>query len=399
MKSTLAWLVLAAPAAAQIGGTGALGAFAPTQDVTLDTSSGGTFDYTSIAIAAGVTVRLIGPNPAILRSQGNVDIQGTIDADGTIVEPGAGGWPGGFGGYPSGTPGMGPGGGTGGVQILFQGGGAGGNASHATEGMYPGGAPLYGDSFPFDLTGGSGGGGPAWSYLFANGSSTSGGGAVAILADGDVSVDGVVSARGGDQSAGLRTTIYGGLGSGGAILVRAIGNVRVTGTVTATGGRFVGMWLPAGLARAAGGDGFVRIDAYRSPPDVSAGAIDGDALIAALPLLRDLAPPAIGQLWQPRCATVPGDPLAWFVATATLPSPVVLPFGELFLDYRPGGGFVFAGTLDTPTSGIDPLAGVDFPVPDAPVLQGLTFYSQMFDGLAPRAGFARLSNLLTSAVQ
>src|SRR4029453_17683250 len=103
------------------------------------------------------------------------------------------------------------------------------------------------------------------------------------------------------------------------------------------------------------------------------------------PYLQELAPPKLGQLWQPRCASVPGDVLGWWMSMLLLPSPIAFPFGPLYLDYNPGAGFVFAGALTVPTSGIDPLAGADFLVPNSAALLGVTFHSQMFNilGTAP----------------
>lgn len=165
-------LCCAARLPAQIGGNGADGPLVVTRGtVTLDTSARpGGFDYTSITIAAGAELRLMGSNPARLRSQGAVTIDGWLNADGFLpvaVSDGGRGGPGGFGGgvggRGSGSPGQGPGGGCAGWASgnLF---GSPGPASHAiparaitwcgqTFGSAP---PTYGSAWPFDVRGGSG---------------------------------------------------------------------------------------------------------------------------------------------------------------------------------------------------------------------------------------------------
>ncbi|MEM7205070.1 MAG: hypothetical protein AAF628_32750 [Planctomycetota bacterium] len=66
----------------QIGGTGADGPFEPQASTLLGTHvNGGVFDFAFIRIRAGVTVRLVGPNPAAFLSQGDVTIDGELDAD------------------------------------------------------------------------------------------------------------------------------------------------------------------------------------------------------------------------------------------------------------------------------------------------------------------------------
>jgi hypothetical protein len=110
--------------------------------VTLDTAGNGArFYVTTIRIPAGVEVRLVDPNPAILHSQGTVDVAGHLNADG-FPSNGATGGRGGPGGYDggagaprprtSGSNGLGPGGGGGGNYFIAQ--IPGGPAGHATPG-------------------------------------------------------------------------------------------------------------------------------------------------------------------------------------------------------------------------------------------------------------------------
>ncbi len=399
LSSRMSWFAVAAllptPAMAQIGGSGSLGAFAPTSDVVLDTTAGGVFDYTSISVPAGVTVRVVGPNPAVLSSQGAVDIDGVIDGDGNYLDPGAGGFRGGAAGTTgAGAPGEGPGGGRGGEPSIL--GGPGEPAAHATQGS--GTAPTYGDDLPLTLLGGSGGGGssgPGFT-VFPALDGGNGGGAIAVLADGPIRVGGEIRACGEDVLY-WTTSIPGGPGSGGTILLRSLQSVSVTGAVRATGG--VAGYATQTLFLNRGGDGYVRIDAYGGTPVTTGATVEPAPLAVELPYLTELAPPALGQLWQPRCASVPGDVLGWWLSMRTLPSPVLIPFGTLYLDSAPGAGFVYAGAVTTPASGIDPLAGVDFPVPTAPALRGVTFHSQMFNILGAVTGRPRLSGLLSSTVQ
>ena len=103
-RSLLSVLLCSSPALGQIGGNGSDGPFAPTSNITLNTSAnGGVFQFTYVTIPAGVTVTLVGPNSATILSQGAVDISGTLNANGASLgfntnnAPGAGG-PGGFAG-------------------------------------------------------------------------------------------------------------------------------------------------------------------------------------------------------------------------------------------------------------------------------------------------------------
>src|SRR5262249_48371409 len=121
--------LVASSASAQIGGNGSDGVLTPSTDITLDTTNnGGLFQFTTIAIPVGVTVKLRGPNAARLLCQGSVEISGTLDADAGAA-PGPGGWDAGWQ-----TTGEGPGGGSGPLQIY----GGGGDAAHATVGVSPG---------------------------------------------------------------------------------------------------------------------------------------------------------------------------------------------------------------------------------------------------------------------
>ena len=186
----------------------------------LDPAADNIFNFTTINIAAGVTLKLSGRNltgPIYFLASGAVTIAGTIDASGengspagqtdqnlAPAYPGAGGFAGGVGGrsgsppFPA-QPGSGPGGGAAGTANT-----GGGNGS------------FTGNGFLVPLIGGSGGGG-AFSTVpsgFGAGGGA-GGGALLIASSTSISIDGGIKANGGvsDCSAGI--------GAGGAIRLMA----------------------------------------------------------------------------------------------------------------------------------------------------------------------------------
>jgi hypothetical protein len=392
---------------AQGYGNGSHGALAPTADVTLDTgANGGVFQFTSIAIPAGVTVHLIGPNPARLLCQGAVTIAGTLEGDGQgslwLVNShvyGQAGGPGGYAGAGSGSGG-GPGGGNPGSIWPWSGGGSG---SHATVGLVmapipP--APVYGSALPFDMRGGSGGGaaGSCPSQGNYGPPASGGGGTIAILAGGSIDVSGTVSARGGDFVLGPEYSwglpCSGGLGSGGSVLLRSLQCVRVSGTIGASGGCV--RILNAGAQPAAGGDGFIRIDSYTGcgAPDLTGATIHPAPLVAPLPFLTALEPARIGQIYRMRVASAPGDVLGLYYSLGTVLTPLP-PFGVLELD---PSLILFLGQFVVPGSGDDPLAVIDVAVPNTPSLVGVTLHSQVFNAFGTVTGQARLSNRLVTLI-
>jgi hypothetical protein len=380
---------------AQGYGNGQDGALAPTSDVTLDTTNR-VFQFTTIMIPAGVTVHLVGGDPAQMLCIGSATIHGRIEADGHGQSPGPGGYRGGAtvwyspGAGSTGENGQGPGGGAGGNAPVL-GVAPGGPGAHATQGN--GSAPVYGAPLPFDLRGGSGGGGGLCYASMSNcgPSGGGGGGAVALLAGGPVVVTGSITARGGSH-APSGATGTGGAGSGGAILIRSLQCVRVQGTLDAVGGQQI-----AGLWFLQGGDGFIRIDGYSAcgAPDLTGATITPAPFVASLPFLTALAPARIGQVHPARCAAAPGDVLGWYVSPGTTMLPLP-PFGTLELD--PNAGIFFLGQFAVPTTGHDPLAVADVMIPNAPQLIGLSLYSQMFNAFGTVTGQPRLSNRLVTRI-
>jgi hypothetical protein len=275
--------------------------------------------------------------------------------------------------------GFGPGGGLGAAGSVR----SGGAGSHA-----------YGATLPFDLQGGSGGGGPQvlqFTPSCAGPPSGSGGGAIALLAEGSITITGAVRASGwgAGQTSGCQ---LGGAGAGGAILIRSLQCVWISGSLVAAGGYTFNLSGPS-----RGGDGFVRIDSYSAcgAPNLTGASVTPAPLVASLPFLAALGSARIGQVYRVRCASAPGDVLGWYFsqALAGLPMP---PFGTLELD--PFGGIVFLGQFAVGTTGLDPLAVADVLIPNEVGLVGMTFHSQMFNAFGAVTGQARLSNRLVTTI-
>jgi hypothetical protein len=407
MLSTFVFLLSSTALVPQIGGTGVDGPFTPMTSTVLDTTAnGGVFQFTMIVIPSGVSVALTGTNPAVLQSQGVVDIAGTLGADGERrlwfdIDGGQGGAGGYRGGNTAMSPlffaedGEGPGGGYGGRKTIsesapFEGGGsashvAPGTASSTYAGM--GTRPVYGSAYPFDLRGGSGGGAGAHDGLIGY-AGAGGGGAIAILADGAITVSGRISANGGDAGISVGGGIYkthGGPGSGGAILLRSLRSVTIeaAATIDAQGG-----WLDLLLTpwEHLGGDGLVRIDAYGADP-VVLGGVNPAPLVLRLPHLRELAPPRIGQTWRLSCASVPGDVIGLYAAQRPAYVPVP-PHGAIEL--APPVSLV--SVLTIPLTGIDPMAVLEVELPPDPDLVGTTIFFQASNHSGTLAPVACTSN-------
>ena len=250
----------------------------------------GIWNYTTIDIAAGVVVTFkknAANTPVIWLANGAVTIDGTLRLDGQAAvinnripgEGGPGGYRGGWGAVRqksapfsySGEAGLGPGGGKQGVNRLDGGGG----------GQY---ANAYGNPYVDPLIGGSGGGGGAGHE------ETGGGGAILIASSRDMTVNGSISARGGDRS---EINGDGGYGSGGAIVLVAD---RVLGTGTLDANAFVDRNNLRGVIRLEGFSRPLAVNASPQPigtlpyadrsfeniPTLSVTSIDGHS-VPALP--------------------------------------------------------------------------------------------------------------------
>jgi len=266
-------LALASGARAQIdvGSDGSDGAFEPVSNTVIDLSMVGTgpgtgvydatewaviFNYTSVNIPAGVTVRFINhPSgaPVVWLVSGDVTIAGSVNLNGEADVggaarapiPGPGGFRGGrafLSAESEGAGGHGPGGGayTAGVNDHGIGG------SYGTVGNRNTADSIYGNEKIVPLIGGSGGSSARGT---GNRGGGAGGGAILIAANNTITLTGSIVSDGG----GTTTCCggwYGGGGSGGAI--RLIADTTTGGgSLLARGGNGAGY----------GGKGRIRVEA------------------------------------------------------------------------------------------------------------------------------------------
>ena len=225
---------------------------ASTRTINMADKSDGIWNYTSIYVGKNVAVKfeLNGASntpPVQWLATDNVIIEGALNLDGQngltssnayAAAPGPGGYAGGLGGEQfnvsgsyAGTPGLGPGGGAPGISL---------NAT-GQPGVYSGNAFLQ------PLLGGSGGGGRGSSDDRDGDGGGAGGGAILIDSSRDITINGLITAKGGASGNSGGNFAY---GSGGAIRLVAD---RIAGT---------------GVLRAdsvGGNDGRIRLEAYYRP--------------------------------------------------------------------------------------------------------------------------------------
>ena len=265
-----AWAGAASGQTFSSGSTGADGAYAPSCSptpctVTETLPPSGVFNYTTVTIPAGVTVRYArnaANTPVTILATGDVTINGTISVNGnsgaaasaTLFLPtlggtgGPGGFSGGNGGVRNGvlgTAGQGPGGGR-----------------QAAPGLFNADGGVYGAQSTFvaliPLFGGSGGGGGTMSAgtfgLAAAGAGGGGAGAILIASSTKITVAGAITANGGGFGSGSSGgTDTGSGGSGGAIRLVAP-QLAGAGTVRADGGASNSGIVP--------GSGRTRLEAF-----------------------------------------------------------------------------------------------------------------------------------------
>ncbi len=227
------------------GSTGSYGPINVTADTTLDMPGDGIFNCTTIAVAAGKTLKFRRNalnTPVVLLASGDVSVQGTIDLRGGNSSGVVGGdsGPGGFdGGSPAslGVPpgaGFGPGGGKGGPSgNTVDSVGAGSYGTVATGPSAQNGA-TYGSPLLIPIVGGSGGGGSSGNAVVGGGG---GGGGLLISSSTKIQIDGTLACDGGGNFAGVNNG-----GSGGAIrlvapVVAGIGSLRINGNNNGGSGR------------------------------------------------------------------------------------------------------------------------------------------------------------------
>ncbi|HUB79216.1 MAG TPA: hypothetical protein VMB03_10490 [Bryobacteraceae bacterium] len=241
------------------GSTGADGAYSPTVSgdfdpvaLGLDASGDNVFNFTTINIPAGVTIKLRASklrNAAVTwLATGDVTIAGILDLSGAspvalntaqpsqvaanrvLPEPGPGGYTGGLGSKAGvgAQAGAGPGGGP--VpehELAAYYSCYGGNASFITSGYLNGSfeigaGPTYSSFLLVPLYGGSGGGG-GWDTTTTSanvgGTGGAGGGAIRIVSATQINVTGTINANGGTggTASGATAGCPGGAGAGGAI--------------------------------------------------------------------------------------------------------------------------------------------------------------------------------------
>ena len=366
---TCSAVVLPVAIPAQIGGDGSDGVFHPKVDAVIDTSARPLgFDYKSITIPLGVSVRLIGTHPAIFRSQGNVDIAGILSANGAQGAVNIAGQPG-AGGYAGGAPqqnGKGPAGGKRGFPS--------GTGWYGKCGGHRG---VYGSARPFDLRGGSGGGGYATT---CSGSFTcagsGGGGTVVILADGAIRVSGTIAVLGAPGTPG-------GCGASGSVMLRSLRQLTMSGQVDAL--------LNHNYPNSTTG-GYTRLDCYGALPTIT-GQVWPAATQLRLPTLDLRGSIQIGYFFELEALSVPGDDVVFYASLKGTIVPIPS-LGTLFLD---PATLAVLGVAKVPP-GHDPRAFLRLLVPNNVALRGLQLFFQAINSTTKAHG-PRLSNQARGRVQ
>lgn len=237
-----------------------------TLNTPLPANHGNIYNFGTITIPAGVTIKLSAQNlggPIYWLASGAVDIEGTVDLSGAagyaatnLVSqrnpsiPGAGGFPGGVGGN----------GGPGSSYPLEVGQGPGGGAVCTSAGDYIGtGGGFTANQFLVPLIGGSGGSGSDRGGTFGTGGGA-GGGAILIASSVSITINGTINAAGG----GADINNYAGGGAGGAVHLMAP-TIQGNGSVSVAAG--------AGTTYCAGArNGLARLEAFSQ---LFSGSISG----------------------------------------------------------------------------------------------------------------------------
>ncbi|MCA8973380.1 MAG: hypothetical protein KDC98_01595 [Planctomycetes bacterium] len=351
---------------------------APTSDTTITVGSGA-LHYSSILIPAGVTVRFAAPGlggytpgtPAVVFCDGDAIVHGMMSVSGEI----AAAYPAGWVTTGAGAPGY----------VC----GSGASFNPPQGGSHAG---AYGSVIPFSLDGGSFGGALAQYPWCLGGTPTvvwggTGGGTLALLAQGRIEVDGTVAADGLHYGS-VTGSISPGGGSGGSILLSGAGGVTIlpTGRVTARGGTALNAHPTT-----VGAPGYIRLDAWGTAPIIQ-GTVDPPPTTLELPHLRARTQLRIGSTWLLDVLAPENAPI--YVAASLLPGPgTPTPFGSLGLDLPTAANL--AVTSAQPSH--DPIATVPWPVPNAPFLIGLQLWVQAL--AIPPTLPPRLSNTLHATVQ
>lgn len=308
----LGWTSLAVGQTFSSGSTGADGAYAPSCAPTPCTvveplNATGTYNYTTVTIPAGVTVRYTrnaANTPVTILASGDVTINGGINlnvgdglvavVNGATARPGGLGGPGGFNGGNGGilggaspSAGQGPGG------TDFS------NASYGAPATFVTLIPLFG---------GSGAGGTAGvnaqGTIYSGPSGGGGGGAVVIASSSKIvfASTGVIAANGGAAAGG---PIAGSAGSGGAIRLVAP-QISGSGTLQAN----------VGSGGFGAGPGRIRLEAFSlgftgtASPASSQSVVPGPVNAASNPALIALPTLAIASVGGVASPPVPAGSYA-----------------------------------------------------------------------------------------
>jgi hypothetical protein len=323
--------------------TGADGPFAPSSSTTLPLPTSGVFNFTTIDVPAGVTVRF-GRNaantPVTLLASGNVTIAGVLDLSGgpggngltsaTSLASNAGaGGPGGFDGGVGangiassvGGNGLGPGGGN---ASAGSGGGGGFGAAGVNAGAGGGtGGAVYGTEALLPMIGGSGGAGGGAAFGATGAGGGGGGGALVIATAANIHLTGAILARGGSGGGGAGP---GGGGSGGAVRLVASSTSGTNGSIDVRGGAPGA--IPGIASGGAGGVGRARIEAVSQGAAINFNTVPPSAALptsVALPATPTLTVVAVGGITAPLAPTGSyATPDVVLPATATNPVSVAI---------------------------------------------------------------------------
>lgn len=376
------------------GSTGADGAFNPTANIDVQLPESGVFNFTTVNIPAGVTVKFKRNSkntPVTILASGDVTIVGGINVsavgisadDGVNPLVGVGG-PGGFDGgrggnffTPLGAPGEGPGGGVGTESC-------GSPAGHRVAVNFPEAGPPYSSPSLLPLVGGSGGGGGAF-LSTPGGAGGGGGGAILIASSGAIRFPGggAIYARGGSAQVD-GTNRPGGGGSGGAI--RLIANVfSGTPSLLVDGGAGGHQYICGGHT---GSSGYVRVEGY-SLVNLNLTNVTSGSLFYGLP--RPVTQSTAPQLTIASIAGVnaPGSPKGSLIATPdiTLPTTQTSPVNVVIQ-----GANIPVGTIVkvrvSPESGLASTT-------DSPALAGTTAASTTTASVTLPAGNSLISATAT----
>jgi hypothetical protein len=341
------WVTAAVGQTFSSGSTGVLGAYAPTCTPTPCTVSevmppDGVFNYTTVTIPSGVTVRYTrnaANTPVRILATGDVTVNGTISVNGgdgagpnaASAAPGGAGGPGGFSGGNGAVfnslppmPGLGPGGGPG----ATDGGGTGTSGTYGASASFVALTPLFGGS--------GGGGGMAFGpENIGRHGGGGGGGAILIASSGKISIpsSGSITANGGNTPWGP----YGGTGgngSGGAIRLVAR-EVVSSGSLLANGGTSAGGGSNPGRIRV---EAILPISlAGTNSPYPSQSGAPGPVNAASNPALVNLPTVSIGTVGSVAPASPPSGTFS--TIDATIPQGTVNPVAvTLAVTNTPVGG-------------------------------------------------------------